>query len=57
MSAPVFMSEEKFDVLRAAGQLERDALFPVMEYAVCKKIWETSPLIAALLAALDEMES
>lgn len=47
------MSEAEFNALRAAGKLEADPLFPIMDYHICKRVWETSPLIAALLDVLD----
>lgn len=42
------MPREEFDRLRKVDEICPDALFPVMDYDMCKYIWENSPLIARL---------
>jgi len=43
-----FLPREKFERLKAAGEIQPDCIFPVLDYDVCRQIWYTSPLINAL---------
>lgn len=53
MSAPVpFMSRKDFEAKKASGEIMADPLFPILDYDFCKQIWDTSPLIRALLEAV-----
>jgi hypothetical protein len=54
MKQAAFMSRKKFDSLKASGQLEPCVLFPILDYNICKRVWDTSPLIASLLASIKE---
>jgi len=48
-NARPFLTREQFDAAKA----KPDALFPVMDYDICKHVWETSPLIAFMLDGVE----
>lgn len=51
---PEFMTREQFDELVTKKMIKPDALFPILNYDICKRVWETSPLIAAMIEAFED---
>jgi hypothetical protein len=49
-----FISKAEFDKWRAEGG-KSDVLFPIMDYDICKRIWETSPLIKVMIEAVEAL--
>lgn len=52
-----FMSREKFDSLKSAGEIKRCSLFPILDYDMCKYVREHSPLISSLLDEAEKIET
>lgn len=53
MNITPFISEDEFNQWKSEGG-KPDCIFPIMDYSMCKYIWENSPLIASVVDGLEE---